>query len=63
MWEKNLKENECEYMYNWITLLYSRNYDNIVNQLYFNKTLKNDKKKEHLLERFIDSMQMAETEN
>ena len=27
-------------MYNWITLLYSRNDHNIVNQLYFNKTLK-----------------------
>ena len=24
-------------MYNWITLLYSRNQHNIVNQLYFNK--------------------------
>ena len=24
-------------MYNWITLLYSRNEHNIVNQLYFNK--------------------------
>ena len=25
------------YVYNWITLLYSRNYHNIVNQLYLNK--------------------------
>ena len=25
------------YMHNWITLLYSRNQDNVVNQLYFNK--------------------------
>ena len=24
-------------MYNWVTLLYSRNEHNIVNQLYFNK--------------------------
>ena len=40
MWEKNLKENGCVYMYNWITLLYSRNYLNIVKQLCFNNTLK-----------------------
>ena len=33
----------CVYIYNWITLLYSRNYHNMVNQLYFNKTLKNEK--------------------
>ena len=38
--EKNLKKNGCVYVYNWITLLYSRNYHNIVNQLYFNKTLR-----------------------
>ena len=25
-------------MYNWISLLHSRNYYNIINQLYFNKT-------------------------
>ena len=31
MWEKNPKENGCVYMYNWITLLYRRNYQNIVN--------------------------------
>ena len=30
-------EKECVYMYNWITLLYSGNYLNTVNQLYFNK--------------------------
>ena len=28
---------DCVYIYNWVTLLYSRNYYNIVNQLYFNK--------------------------
>ena len=33
--EKNMKKNI--YMYNWITLLYSRNYHNIVSQLYFKK--------------------------
>ena len=26
------------YMYNWITLLYIKNYHNTVNQLHFNKT-------------------------
>ena len=25
------------YMYDWVTLLYSRNWHNIINQLYFNK--------------------------
>ena len=34
---KNLKKNGCMYMYNRITLLYSRNY-NTINQLYFNIT-------------------------
>ena len=33
MMEKNMKKN----VYNWITLLYYRNYHNIVNILYFNK--------------------------
>ena len=28
-------KKECIYMYNWITLLYSRNLYNIINQLYF----------------------------
>ena len=42
-WEKNLKENGYGYIYNWTTLLYSRNYHNIVNHLYFNKTLKMEK--------------------
>ena len=37
---KNLKENGYVHMYNWITLLYSRNYHNIVNELYFNKALR-----------------------
>ena len=35
MWEKNLKKNGCVHMY-------SRNY-HIINQLYFDKTLKNGK--------------------
>ena len=35
-------------MYNWITLLYSRTYRNLVNQLYVKKILKKWKKKWHL---------------
>ena len=31
------KKNGCVSVYNWITLLYSRNHHNIVNQLYLNK--------------------------
>ena len=37
---KNLKGNGCVYMYNWITLLYSRIYHNLVNQIYSNKDFK-----------------------
>ena len=33
--EKNI-EQECIYMYDWVTLLYSRNWHNIVKQLYVN---------------------------
>ena len=35
---------KCIYMYAWVTLLYSRNWHNIVNQSFFN--LKNTLKKE-----------------
>ena len=35
------KKDICTYMYNWITLLYRRNYK-IVNQLQFNKTEKTE---------------------
>ena len=35
IWEKNLKNNGCVYMFNWFNLLYGRNY-HIINQLYFN---------------------------
>ena len=31
MWEKNLTENEYVYMYDWVTWLYSRNYQSHVN--------------------------------
>ena len=31
MWEKNLKENGDVYMYDWVTLLYNRNYHSLVN--------------------------------
>ena len=37
MGKESEKEWICVY-YNWISLLYGRNYYNIVNQLYFNKT-------------------------
>ena len=40
--ENNIKK-ECQYVYNWVTLLYSRDWHNIVNQLYFN--LKKKRKK------------------
>ena len=43
MWKKNLKENGCMYLYNWTTLVYSRNDHNIVNRLYFDKFFKNKK--------------------
>ena len=40
LWGKNLRENRRVYMYNCITLLYRRNYRNLVNQLYFKTTSK-----------------------
>ena len=39
-WDRPLwkiKERECIYLYDWITLLHSRNWHNIVNQQYFNE--------------------------
>ena len=30
------KKKVCMYMYEWVTLLYSRNWQNIINQLHFN---------------------------
>ena len=45
MWAKNLKENGCVYMCNWIMLSYCRYYHNLVNQWHFNKTLKMKKKR------------------
>ena len=39
---KESERESCMYMYNGITLLYSRNYHNLVNQLWFNKTFKNE---------------------
>ena len=41
----DIMEEEKKMCYNWRTLLYSRNYHNIVNQLYFSKTLTNEEKK------------------
>ena len=46
MWEKNLKENRWGYMCNGITVLYSKNDHNIVNQVEFNKTFKMGGKKD-----------------
>ena len=41
IWEKNLKKRvDYEYMYNWITLLYSRYHYNFVYQPYFNRVFK-----------------------
>ena len=45
MWEKSLKKDGYMYIYNRITVLYRRNDNDIVNQLYFNKTLKKLKAK------------------
>ena len=55
VWEKNLKEKGCGYMYNGITFLYSRNIHSIVNQLYFNKTWKMKKKKKFSIQRVWNS--------
>ena len=41
-------------MYDWVTLLYSRNWYNIVNQLYFNK--KNQKKRNFSLPQIENSL-------
>ena len=41
-------KKECIYMYNWVTLLHSRNWHNIVSQLYFSTKFK----KNHFEETF-----------
>ena len=56
MWEKNLKESGCVYMYKWIILWHRRNYHNIVNQLYFNKALKMQKKKKLKIAKLIGNL-------
>ena len=38
-------EKKCTYTYDWVTLLYNRNWRNIVNQLYFNENVKRGNKK------------------
>ena len=35
------KYRECIYTYDWVTLLHSRNWHTIVNQIYFNQKFKN----------------------
>ena len=39
--ENNIRKGMCMCMYDWVTLLYNRNWHNIVNQLYLNKKYKN----------------------
>lgn len=46
--EENMKKNIHIYVYNWITLMYSRNDHDTVNPLYFNNTLKNEKNRENI---------------
>ena len=48
---ENIWEKECINMYDWVTVLYSRNWHNIVNLLYFN--LKKYKKEKLCFARFI----------
>ena len=48
MWKMYLKEKGCVYMFNWITLLHRKIYHIVtdytsIKQLYFNKTLQNEK--------------------
>jgi len=59
MWEKNLKENGCVYMYNRIIWLYNRNDHNIVNQLQFNEPFKNEKK----IEIYLSSVEVTKRKN
>ena len=50
-WWKIVWEKEYIYMYVWVTMLYSRNWHNTVNQLYFNK----NKAKKNVYWCFLDS--------
>lgn len=59
-WEKNQKENGWVYMDNWITLLSSRNSHNLVNQLYFGKTLKNEKNEKKMYLFFNGSLDLKQ---
>ena len=43
-YDKDSVRKKCIYMYDWVTMLYSRNWHNTVNLLYFN--LKNSKKQQ-----------------
>ena len=40
MMEDNIRKGMYIHVYDWVTLLYSKNMQNIVNQLNFNKKLK-----------------------
>ena len=56
-WWKILCKKECIYTYDWITMLYSRNWHNTVNQLYSNKIF--FKKKPESKAQIPDSTQIA----
>ena len=43
---------EKEYEWEWLYVQYGRNYHNIINQPYFNKTLKNEKKENGTVEHY-----------
>lgn len=51
--KKNEKKNV--YMSDWVTLVYSRNYCSLINQLYLNKNFKHKKKKKEK-ERYLLSL-------
>ena len=39
MTDDNMRKRMYVYIYDWVTLLYSRNWHNTVNQLYFDKKI------------------------
>ena len=53
---KEYTKKECLYVYNWVTLLYSRDWHSTVNQLSFSKN--NNKKKAGLLDYRCESVRI-----
>ena len=49
---KIIWKKECVHMYDWVTLLYSRNWHNMANQLYFNTIFNKKEKKKPFLNIF-----------